>query len=312
MLAVGAGALGLRGGEVVLLAGIAAQIEQAAAPGLDLVDELPRAVPQPELQQAVVGEEARDRLARGRRLQQRAALPARRRGQPEQRHQRRCDVNQAGDLRRGARGSSLYRGGGVDVVPTLQERLFTPQFRHLYEASDALAQNLNAEVLARKPDADFLTQIAYFEFRHRLPELLLMRMDKISMAHGLEARVPFLDHRLVEYTMTLPENVKVPRLEYAGGETKHLLKRAVENVLPHDIIYRKKQGFAAPVNEWFRKPLKTYWESEVLSSRLVKDGIFDRKALESVMQRHASGKRNDGKSLYALLNLALWHKQFIG
>ncbi len=215
-------------------------------------------------------------------------------------------------LRRGARGSSLYRGGGVDVVPTLQERLFTPQFRHLYEASDALAQNLNAEVLARKPDADFLTQIAYFEFRHRLPELLLMRMDKISMAHGLEARVPFLDHRLVEYTMTLPENVKVPRLEYAGGETKHLLKRAVENVLPHDIIYRKKQGFAAPVNEWFRKPFKSYWESEVLSSRLVKDGILERKALESLMQRHASGKRNDGKSLYTLLNLALWHKQFIG
>lgn len=215
-------------------------------------------------------------------------------------------------LRRGARGSSLYRGGGVDVVPTLQERLFTPQFRHLYETSDALAQNLNAEALARKPDADFLAQIAYFEFRHRLPELLLMRMDKISMAHGLEARVPFLDHRLVEYTMTLPENVKVPRLEYAGGETKHLLKRAVENILPQDIIYRKKQGFAAPVNEWFRKPLKSYWESEVLSSRLVKDGVFDRKTLESLMQRHTSGKRNDGKSLYALLNLALWHKQFIG
>ena len=214
-------------------------------------------------------------------------------------------------LRRGVRGATLYRGGGVDIVPTLQERLFTPHFRYLYETSDALADHINADVLARKPDADFLAQMAYFEFRHRLPELLLMRVDKITMAHGLEARVPFLDHRLVEYTTTLRENVKVPRLTHEGGETKHLLKRAVEDLLPRDIIYRKKQGFAAPVNEWFRGSLKSYWESEVLSSRLVKDGVFNRKALESLMQRHASGKRNDGKSLYALLNLALWHKRFI-
>lgn len=216
-------------------------------------------------------------------------------------------------LRRGSRrGVSLYRGGGVDVVATLQERLFTPTFRHLYERSDSLAGLIQSDLHDRKPDVDFLAQMAYFEFRHRLPELLLMRIDKVTMAHGLEARVPFLDHRLVEYTMMIPESVKVPRLAHEGGETKHLLKCAVKNLLPHDIIYRPKQGFVAPVNEWFRKPLKSYWESEVLSSRLVKDSIFDRKALESVMQRHASGKRNDGKSLYTLLNLALWHKQFIG
>jgi asparagine synthase (glutamine-hydrolysing) len=124
--------------------------------------------------------------------------------------------------------------------------------------------------------------------------------------------VPFLDHRLVEYTMQLPEHVKVPRLAHEGGETKHLLKRAVADILPHDIIYRPKQGFVAPVNEWFRKPLKSYWEREVLSSRLVSDGIFERSTLESLMQRHASGKHTDGKSLYTLLNLALWYKRFIG
>lgn len=215
-------------------------------------------------------------------------------------------------LRRGTEGVSLYRGGGVDIVPTLQERLFTQQFRHLSRQSDRLAGLIQSDLQARMPDADFLTQMAYFEFSHRLPELLLMRIDKITMAHGLEARVPFLDHRLVEYSMTLPEKVKVPRLAHEGGETKHLLKRAVADILPHDIIYRPKQGFVAPVNEWFRGAMKSYWESEVLSSRLVKDGIFDRKALESLMQQHASGKRNDGKSLYALLNLALWHKRFIG
>ncbi|MFY7999221.1 MAG: asparagine synthase (glutamine-hydrolyzing) [Candidatus Kapaibacteriota bacterium] len=216
-------------------------------------------------------------------------------------------------LRRGSgSGISLYRGGGVDIVATLQERLFTEKFRRYFAQSDSLAGRIQSDLFARQPNADFLSQMAYFEFAHRLPELLLMRIDKITMAHGLEARVPFLDHRLVEYTMQLPEHVKVPRLAHEGGETKHLLKRAVADILPHDIIYRPKQGFVAPVNEWFRKPLKSYWEREVLSSRLVSDGIFERSTLESLMQRHASGKRNDGKSLYTLLNLALWYKRFIG
>lgn len=214
-------------------------------------------------------------------------------------------------LRRGAERQTLYRGGGVDITATLQERLFSPAFRQYSHRSDNLANSINAEILTRKPDADFLTQMAWFEFRHRLPELLLMRVDKVSMAHSLEVRVPFLDHRLVEYTMTLPEHIKVPRLMYDGGETKHLLKRAVADILPQDIIYRPKQGFAAPVNEWFRNPLKQYWEHEVLESRLVKDGILDKSALQYLLQRHTSGARNDGKSLYALLNLALWHKQYI-
>ncbi len=213
-------------------------------------------------------------------------------------------------LRRGALGTTLYRGGGVDMAATLQERLFAQKFQNYAQTSDNLAERINAEILAKKPDADFLTQMAWFEFRHRLPELLLMRVDKVSMAHSLEARVPFLDHRLVEYTMMLPESLKVPRLMHEGGETKHLLKQAVADILPRDIIYRPKQGFAAPVNEWFRKPLKSYWEHEVLESRLVKDGIFDKIMLQRIMQQHQSGARNDGKSLYALLNLALWHKKY--
>ncbi|MCS6808696.1 MAG: asparagine synthase (glutamine-hydrolyzing) [Bacteroidota bacterium] len=215
-------------------------------------------------------------------------------------------------LRRAVERTTLYRGGGVDITAVLQKRLFGSRFRALANTSDNLAERIDAELLSRKPDVDFLMHMVWFEFRHRLPELLLMRVDKITMAHGVEARVPFLDHRLVEYTMMLPQSVKVPRLVHEGGETKHLLKRTVRAILPHDIIYRPKQGFAAPVNEWFRSSLRRYWEHEVLGSRLVTDGILDNIMLQELMQRHMRARHtNYGKSLYALLNLALWYKQYI-
>ncbi len=213
-------------------------------------------------------------------------------------------------LRRGTEGDALYWGGALDLTPVHLQMLFTPRFRHHSHDAATFVATLHADALQRLPKADYLQQMAYIEFAHRLPELLLMRVDKISMAHGLEARVPFLDHRLVEFTMTLPERVKVPRYAAQGGETKHLLKKAVETLLPHDIIYRKKQGFAAPVSEWFRKPLRSYWESEVFASPLVGE-VFDREALRHFFTTHTSGKRHFGKSLYTILNLVLWHKRYI-
>ncbi len=214
-------------------------------------------------------------------------------------------------MRRGTENDELYWGGAVDLTPVHLKALFSADFQYLADSPPRFPKHIHNDILARMPNADYLQRMAYFEFSHRLPELLLMRVDKVTMAHGIEARVPFLDHRLVEFTMTLPERMKIPRYASQGGETKHLLKKTVESLLPHDIIYRKKQGFAAPVGEWFRAPLKSYWETTVLESALVKDGIFDKQALTQFFNAHVSGKRNFGKSLYALMNLALWHKRFI-
>src|SRR3989441_5101106 len=85
------------------------------------------------------------------------------------------------------------------------------------------------------------------DLKLRLPELLLMRVDKMTMATSVEARVPFLDHELVEFAIALP-----PQLKVRDGVGKYLLKKAVEGLLPHEIIYRPKQGFGAPIAEWFR------------------------------------------------------------
>src|SRR5256714_15606461 len=89
--------------------------------------------------------------------------------------------------------------------------------------------------------------MTYLELKLRLPELLLMRVDKITMATSVEARVPFLDHHLIEYAMNIPRELKIK-----GQSGKHILKRALESILPHDVLYKQKRGFGAPGHEWFR------------------------------------------------------------
>jgi asparagine synthase (glutamine-hydrolysing) len=215
-------------------------------------------------------------------------------------------------LRRGAENNELYWGGAVDFTPTHLQHYLSPQFKHLCGVPAQLPSSIHAEILGKKPDADYMQRIVYMELRHRLAELLLMRVDKVTMAHGLEARVPFLDHRLVEFSMTIPEKMKIPRYASEGGETKHLLKKAVEKLLPHDIIYRKKQGFVAPVGEWFKKPLRGFAEDALLHSSLAKTGLLNPDALKSLLNAHSSGMYAYGKSVYSLVNLALWHKRFIG
>jgi asparagine synthase (glutamine-hydrolysing) len=133
-----------------------------------------------------------------------------------------------------------------------------------------------------------------------------MRVDKIGMAHSLEARVPFLDHRLVEYSMSIPDNIKVPNYT----EPKYLLKKAVEGILPNDIIYRKKQGFAAPVDTWFSTHWKKYTYDTLNNSGLIRDNILNVDYINKLLKIHSNGK-NSGQEIYSLLNLSLWYDRFI-
>ncbi|MFA6570122.1 MAG: asparagine synthase (glutamine-hydrolyzing), partial [Bacteroidota bacterium] len=124
-------------------------------------------------------------------------------------------------FRRGANDNELYWSGVSHFAPTQQQKLFSPKYRYLTDNPAKHAQFLHSEALSINADSDYLQRIAYAEFRQRLPELLLMRVDKIGMAHSIEARVPFLDHRLVEFTMTLPPHIKVPDKSI----TKYVLKK---------------------------------------------------------------------------------------
>jgi len=159
---------------------------------------------------------------------------------------------------------------------------------------------------AAHPGRDALTRMIYNEFRLRLPELLLMRVDKITMTSSLEARVPFLDHKLVEFSMDIPQNWKVK-----NNEPKYLLKKAVEDLLPHDLIYRKKQGFGAPMSQWLRGNFGKTTRDVILGSRLFEQGYFKRAQIERMIEAHRSNKEDNSQYIWTLFNVASWYDYWI-
>jgi len=159
---------------------------------------------------------------------------------------------------------------------------------------------------AAHPGRDALTRMAYSELRLRLPELLLMRLDKIAMSASVEGRVPFLDHKLVEFTMDIPESSKVK-----GGVKKYLLKKALGDLLPAEIVHRPKVGFAAPMAEWLRGDFGARAEATVMGSELLKDDVFDRDRVAQEFRAHRQGKKDEAVRLWTLFNLAAWHAYWI-
>lgn len=159
---------------------------------------------------------------------------------------------------------------------------------------------------AKFPDSDPLTRMIHSEFRLRLPELLLMRVDKIGMSESLEARVPFLDHKLVEFTMDIPEAWKT-----RGGEPKYLLKKAVEGLIPDNIIYRKKMGFGAPMSAWMRTDFGRAVRASVLSSGLMRRGLLNVGYIEKLFEWHFRGRMDTSLYLWAIYNLTAWYDLWI-
>ena len=156
------------------------------------------------------------------------------------------------------------------------------------------------------PSQDFLTRMIYAEFRQRLPELLLMRVDKITMSTSVEARVPFLDHHLVEYSMNIPQASKV-----RGGNKKAILKLALKDIIPDEIINRPKMGFSAPVSDWLKGDLGFEVETSLLSSPLIKDGPLRNKPITDMISAHRSGQADHALHLWTLFNLTAWHDQWL-
>lgn len=169
--------------------------------------------------------------------------------------------------------------------------------------SYAMADWYRTQLKKTIPGADTLTQMGYLELKHRLPELLLMRVDKMSMATSVEARVPFLDHNVVTFALTIPEQLK-----YHKGITKYILKKAAEGILPHELIYRKKIGFAAPTTRWFKKSNRFH---ELLYDLLettqdVWEGMLNIQAIKKMQQENRINQSVDySYHLWAVQNLLI-------
>jgi asparagine synthase (glutamine-hydrolysing) len=158
------------------------------------------------------------------------------------------------------------------------------------------ANEVFGRYLADKEFADPLRMVQYLDFKTYLPGDILTKVDRASMAHSLEVRVPFLDYEFVEWTARLPTSAKL-----AGMEGKAALKKALEPYLPHDVLYRKKMGFAVPLELWFRDSLKSRIESTILGERMRTCGLFDAAYLTRLLDEHRSGRRNHTAPLWALL-----------
>lgn len=140
-----------------------------------------------------------------------------------------------------------------------------------------------------------------------LPDDLLVKVDIATMSHGLEARSPLLDHRLMEFVAALPVSFKL-----RGAAKKYILKKVAKQFIPWENIYRPKKGFGVPIGEWFRGELKGILLDNVLDTHFLKIGYFNKKALQGIVTQHMSQKEDHSFQLWTLLMFSLWHRKFIG
>jgi asparagine synthase (glutamine-hydrolysing) len=210
-------------------------------------------------------------------------------------------------LRRAARNEPLYWGLDVVFWDTEKRRLFDRNYQaQTAHGAAATIQRYYDALRQARPKADLLQQMSFVELNNRLPELLLMRVDKLSMAHSLEARAPFLDYELVGYALSLPMRIKV-----AGGRTKHLLKEAVRPLLPADVIDRPKQGFRVPLPEWLAGELAPWAEHTLFSSSIHQRRLFNLDFVRGMWERHKSRAHDHSFDLWCLINLAAWYDRWI-
>ena len=211
-------------------------------------------------------------------------------------------------IRRLGADEPLFWGATIIYDEAFKPRVLSQQMRarfNGFSSLQAVAPYLD-HFEQKRPNSDFLSRLIYLELKLRLPELLLMRVDKITMATSVEARVPFLDHHLVEYALGLPRSLKVE-----GKSGKHILKRALEDVLPRDLLYNPKRGFGAPVREWFRNGLGEWFDAHLMNSPMRSREFLNYAFVGRLLDEHRRGQKDWGFHLWSLLNLSLWYERWI-
>lgn len=171
---------------------------------------------------------------------------------------------------------------------------------------DHATEAVVAAQLARTDATDSLSRMLYLDTTLWLPDLLLARGDKMSMAASVEARVPLLDHKLVEFAASLP-----PSLKIKGLVRKYLLKKVARSWLPQGIIRRKKQGFPMPSSLWLRKQARPFLRDTLSSASLRQRGLFNPFTVEKLISEHEKGRADHGSLLWGLISVELWHRVFL-
>jgi asparagine synthase (glutamine-hydrolysing) len=204
-------------------------------------------------------------------------------------------------LRRGLMKQPIFWGGAEAFTETQKQRLLSPRLRKQFThfTSWEILKPIRQRFEEKTWEKSHLNWMSYLDLNLRLPELLLMRIDKMSMGVSLEGRVPFLDHKFVEFAMSIPEALKTK-----NGVLKYILKKSVRGLIPDELIDRKKQGFGVPIRDWFFDQLGRKTEEEMDDFC----GQTDFLNRSEVMRLIKQGR---GTQIWYLLNFALWWKEYI-
>ena len=205
-------------------------------------------------------------------------------------------------LTRSADGLPVFWGGAEVFTHAEKMRLLSPRLRQKFldQTSWRVIQPIHRRFLEKSHDQTTLSWMTYLDLNLRLPELLLMRVDKMSMGASVESRVPFLDHRFIALALGIPQAIKTK-----GGVLKCVLKNAVRELVPDSIINRPKQGFSIPVHEWLLRGLGNDAHAHVLEFAN-ETGLLDSDQINELFQSRPGDTR-----IWALLNLALWWRHYV-
>jgi len=197
-----------------------------------------------------------------------------------------------------------YMGYGTYFTDAAKRRLYSDEWRTLTRDFDAYAAH--RAYFAKASTAAPLNRLLYVDLKTFLPCLNLLATDKMSMAANLEVRVPFLNREMIEMTARMP-----PDLKLRGLQRKYILKRALEQVLPRDLVWRKKAGFGAPIRSWLRGPLRPLVDDLLSEETVRRRGIFRPEEVKRVIDANFSGREDNNLQVFQLLGLELWHRTFI-
>ncbi|MGH9932737.1 MAG: asparagine synthase (glutamine-hydrolyzing) [Pyrinomonadaceae bacterium] len=199
---------------------------------------------------------------------------------------------------------SVYFDNFAVFPRAMQYELLTPETQGRLGVSAGDPYSEMRAVLAETDATSLLDRLLYADLKTYLHELL-MKQDQMSMAASIESRVPFLDHKLVEFSAALPERMKL-----RGATTKYILRESMKGLLPEAILTRPKMGFPVPVGAWFRGAFRNVIDEYVLGERAISRGIFEPAFVRSLVQRHQEGGEDHSERLWALVNFEIWQRQF--
>ncbi len=187
-----------------------------------------------------------------------------------------------------------------------KKELYSAGLKRNLNGNSQVGDKLFRRFAARVETADPVDKLLYLDSKTYLPGDILTKVDRMSMAASLEARVPLLDHKLIEFVTKIPAELKLK-----GLETKYIFKRAMRGIVPESILNRPKQGFGVPINEWINLQLRDRIRETLLEKRTAERGYFETGYIKLLIDEHERGRRDHSHSLWMLWMLELWHRKYL-